>query len=1015
MTVPFRSLALAAALVATATLAAGASAAPRADAPGANLVPVKTYLLDHTTRLHGLHQAVPCRRQPLLRRREARGLRLRRRSWHVARAVRADLARGRRASGSTGNPYYEHVEGVVAGTPSLAVYDVILDAGSSAAEDPGERRAVRPAAPERQGAAEAGQPLQPHRGHALGHAAGVRRRARPTSTATEGASSARCCPTRTPSRPRPTRSRSTPASSTAPRARGSRRPSDAFTAVVVMVPTMSEYFGQWKTSRFVLGDQASSARSTSSRASPTSATSSAASASSTRASGPAIAQVDAAQAAQTKRELDALWPYVAQAARAGASGQALHAAAGRRARPRRAGAGDGDRRPGDAGGGAPQGQDRPVERCAPRPGSRSSSRRASRSPRRRPGRGSRGTAAADARDGARRTPRPSSCSEGRRSGARRRRRGRRAAVERARRAEPPNCGRARCARAARDGGSPRRRARVRRGPRRGAGRRSCAPRFARGRGRGRARRRRGRPLAGCSCASSGRRRGSRAPRPTRRSRSTASADGALAARRSRGGRPQRPARHLRRPATLVARRLSRAATLAGFDVRERRGGRGAAGYWRSSARPIGRSADPSRAAEADALFARSSGERHERAVRRPRSRRVERALEGFRAAPLARRRAAAPRRSARALPRARADRVRPRRRGRPRRARLRDPGGDHVPRRRRRRVRRPRVDPARAETRPRRAASARRSPRSATRSPPRRAATRVADPGRGATRTTDRRARVSPRRSSRSAGGGGRDRRLRRDRGDARPRPGGGRRRGVGPSRAGAPRGLRRLRARPGAAAARARAERSSSEVEGSSGTATASVDGLVQLAQAQGDRGGDRRRRGAALDAALEDAEAADRRRPGLARLHRHEQRDHRLPRGARGGADPRRADGEPGRRAATAPAPLLGGVGFALVASVVTWVVAQTVLGSLAGWGEKLEAVVSLVAIGVLLLILNWFYHRVYWQENLQDLHKRKKRDPRRRAASASSRRRRSGSSRSASRASTARASRPCSSCRR
>ena len=72
----------------------------------------------------------------------------------------------------------------------------------------------------------------------------------------------------------------------------------------------------------------------------------------------------------------------------------------------------------------------------------------------------------------------------------------------------------------------------------------------------------------------------------------------------------------------------------------------------------------------------------------------------------------------------------------------------------------------------------------------------------------------------------------------------------------------------------------------------------------------------------------------------------------------------------------PLLAGVGVALAASVVTWVVAQTVIGSLAGWGEKLEAVVSLVAIAVLLLILNWFYHRVYWQENLQDLHRRKKR---------------------------------------
>ncbi len=72
----------------------------------------------------------------------------------------------------------------------------------------------------------------------------------------------------------------------------------------------------------------------------------------------------------------------------------------------------------------------------------------------------------------------------------------------------------------------------------------------------------------------------------------------------------------------------------------------------------------------------------------------------------------------------------------------------------------------------------------------------------------------------------------------------------------------------------------------------------------------------------------------------------------------------------------PIMLGVGFALVASAVTWVIAQTVLTSLARYGEKLEAVVSLVAIGVLLLILNWFFHRMYWQENLQNLHQRKKR---------------------------------------
>ncbi|MEX2421302.1 MAG: FTR1 family protein, partial [Actinomycetota bacterium] len=70
-----------------------------------------------------------------------------------------------------------------------------------------------------------------------------------------------------------------------------------------------------------------------------------------------------------------------------------------------------------------------------------------------------------------------------------------------------------------------------------------------------------------------------------------------------------------------------------------------------------------------------------------------------------------------------------------------------------------------------------------------------------------------------------------------------------------------------------------------------------------------------------------------------------------------------------------LLGAVG-ALVASVVTFVVAQTVLLSFSRYGEKLEAVVSLVAIAMLLLILNWFFHKIYWSDHLAELHGKKKR---------------------------------------
>jgi high-affinity iron transporter len=43
---------------------------------------------------------------------------------------------------------------------------------------------------------------------------------------------------------------------------------------------------------------------------------------------------------------------------------------------------------------------------------------------------------------------------------------------------------------------------------------------------------------------------------------------------------------------------------------------------------------------------------------------------------------------------------------------------------------------------------------------------------------------------------------------------------------------------------------------------------------------------------------------------------------------------------------------------------------------YGEQLEAIVGLIAIGVLLLVLNWFFHRVYWTEHLSRFHKRRRR---------------------------------------
>jgi high-affinity iron transporter len=72
----------------------------------------------------------------------------------------------------------------------------------------------------------------------------------------------------------------------------------------------------------------------------------------------------------------------------------------------------------------------------------------------------------------------------------------------------------------------------------------------------------------------------------------------------------------------------------------------------------------------------------------------------------------------------------------------------------------------------------------------------------------------------------------------------------------------------------------------------------------------------------------------------------------------------------------PVFVGALAGLGVSIVTWVLAQTLLRSLDRYGEKLEAVVGLVAIGVLLLITNWFFHKVYWSEWIAKFHRQRKR---------------------------------------
>ncbi|MBK9925510.1 MAG: FTR1 family protein [Anaerolineales bacterium] len=72
----------------------------------------------------------------------------------------------------------------------------------------------------------------------------------------------------------------------------------------------------------------------------------------------------------------------------------------------------------------------------------------------------------------------------------------------------------------------------------------------------------------------------------------------------------------------------------------------------------------------------------------------------------------------------------------------------------------------------------------------------------------------------------------------------------------------------------------------------------------------------------------------------------------------------------------PMWWGVILALIVTALTWLLAHEILQSLARYGEKLEAVVSVVAIAVLLLIMNWFFHNTYWTSWLANFHTKKKR---------------------------------------
>jgi len=71
----------------------------------------------------------------------------------------------------------------------------------------------------------------------------------------------------------------------------------------------------------------------------------------------------------------------------------------------------------------------------------------------------------------------------------------------------------------------------------------------------------------------------------------------------------------------------------------------------------------------------------------------------------------------------------------------------------------------------------------------------------------------------------------------------------------------------------------------------------------------------------------------------------------------------------------PVAAGGGLALLATVGTWFVAIWVTGAFGGHGLALQAATGIPAILVLLVVMNWFFHRVYWTGWISHHHKRRR----------------------------------------
>jgi high-affinity iron transporter len=72
----------------------------------------------------------------------------------------------------------------------------------------------------------------------------------------------------------------------------------------------------------------------------------------------------------------------------------------------------------------------------------------------------------------------------------------------------------------------------------------------------------------------------------------------------------------------------------------------------------------------------------------------------------------------------------------------------------------------------------------------------------------------------------------------------------------------------------------------------------------------------------------------------------------------------------------PVVVGAACAFAATIATWFMVQALLSAASPLGPRLEAITGFVAVVVLLLVLNWFVHTVYWSQWIGRHHRQRRR---------------------------------------